>query len=189
MMGFLSYCKTASSNFMQLGECADTIEKAGNHMIAAIKDGHKIIFCGNGGSAGDSQHLATELSGRYLRERPAIAAIALTTDSSALTAIGNDYGYEHVFSRQLEAVGNKGDILIAISTSGNSQNVIHACNTAKQMHISTICLTGKDGGTLASLADLAICVPSQQTNHIQEMHIGVGHYLCGKLEDWKCDNS
>ncbi|MEM7071795.1 MAG: SIS domain-containing protein [Pseudomonadota bacterium] len=188
-MSFKNYCKTVSDNFQHLHNLSDEIEKASNLLIDVISKNGKIMFCGNGGSAADSQHLATELSGRYLKERPAIAAIALSVDTSALTAIGNDYGYQYVFSRQLQAIGHKNDALIAISTSGNSANVIEACKLAKKIDIHIITLTGQTGGKLANLADIALCVPSKQTNHIQEMHIAVGHYLCAKLEDWKVLNS
>ncbi|MCE3040316.1 D-sedoheptulose 7-phosphate isomerase [Helicobacter anatolicus] len=149
---------------------------------SALKNGNKILICGNGGSAGDSQHFAAELTGRYKKERKAMAAIALNTDTSALTAIGNDYGYEHVFSRQVEALASAGDVLFGISTSGNSKNVILAMQTAKNKQCHTIALSGRNGGEMKNLADLNLIVPSDDTPRIQEMHIFIIHTLCGLLE-------
>jgi D-sedoheptulose 7-phosphate isomerase len=171
--------------FNTLKSEAGAIAKAAEMMIACIQSGGTIIFCGNGGSAADCQHLAAELMGRYLRERRPLPALALTVDTSALTAIGNDYGYEHVFSRQLRGIGKRGDLLVGISTSGNSRNVVQAFEVAKQSGISTVALTGQ-GGTLAAMADAAIQVPSMATNEIQEMHIVIGHMLCGYVEDAVC---
>jgi len=136
------------------------------------------MFCGNGGSAADSQHLAAEFVGRYINDRPPIAAIALSTDTSALTCISNDYGYEHVFSRQVSSLGRAGDTLIGISTSGNSANVIRAVEAAKQKGVHTVALLGRDGGALKDMVDVAIVVPSNVTAHIQEAHIFIGHYFC-----------
>lgn len=150
--------------------------------LTAVRNGNKIMFFGNGGSAADSQHLATELTVRYKQNRPAIAALALTTDTSALTAIGNDYDFTHLFSRQIEALGQPGDVAIGISTSGKSPNVLRAFQTAKSLGITTIALSGKDGGDLHGLADLLIIVPSNTTSRIQEMHITLGQMLCGALE-------
>jgi D-sedoheptulose 7-phosphate isomerase len=149
---------------------------------ACIKAGGKILFCGNGGSAADAQHLATELTVRYKTDRAPIAAIALTTDTSALTAIGNDFGFEQLFARQLAALGKKGDVFIAISTSGNSRNVINALTEARKMGITTIGFSGKTGGNMASLCDILLNVPSTTTARIQEMHITLGQMLCGALE-------
>ena len=140
------------------------------------------MFCGNGGSAADSQHLAAEFVGRYINDRPPIAAIALSTDTSALTCISNDYGYEHVFSRQVSSLGRAGDTLIGISTSGNSANVIRAVEAAKQKGVHTVALLGRDGGALKDMVDVAIVVPSNVTAHIQEAHIFIGHYFCSQLE-------
>ena len=148
----------------------------------SIKNGNKIMFFGNGGSAADAQHLATELSVRYINDRAPIAGIALTTDTSTLTAAGNDYGFDHIFSRQIEAIGNKGDIAIAISTSGNSPNVINAINTAREKGITVIGLAGKTGGKMKDICDHLLVVPSNSTARIQEMHILIGHMLCGALE-------
>jgi D-sedoheptulose 7-phosphate isomerase len=146
-------------------------------------DAHSRIFiCGNGGSAADAQHFAAELTGRFEKERRGWPAVALTTDTSALTAIGNDYGFEHIFSRQLEALGQAGDLLIAISTSGNSKNVIKAVEHARHHQIPTIGLLGRDGGQLAQLVDLSLIIPVNSTARIQEAHILLLHLLCEGLE-------
>lgn len=148
----------------------------------SLESGGKILFFGNGGSAADAQHLAAELTIRYVKNRKAMAAIALTTDTSAITACANDFGYEHVFSRQLEALGRTGDVAVAISTSGNSPSILRAAETARQMGIFTVGLTGRTGGQLASKVDLLIAVPSDVTARIQEMHSLLGHLLCEELE-------
>ena len=150
--------------------------------VQAVRGGGKLLFFGNGGSAADAQHLAAELTIRYRRSRAPIAAIALSTDTSALTAAGNDLGFEKVFARQLEALGRSGDVAIAISTSGKSANVIAGLRQAKSMGLVTIALGGKDGGDMAGLADHLLAVPSQTTARIQEMHITLGQMLCGALE-------
>lgn len=150
--------------------------------VQSIRSGCKLMFFGNGGSAGDAQHLATELTVRYRRNRPAIAAIALTTDTSALTAAGNDLGFEQVFARQIEALGRPGDIAIAISTSGKSPNVLVGLRQAKARGLVTAALGGKDGGDLVGLADHLLVVPSDATARIQEMHILLGQMLCAALE-------
>lgn len=143
---------------------------------------NKTILAGNGGSAADAQHIAAELVGRYGFDRPSLPSLALTTDTSNLTAIGNDYGYDKVFSRQLEGMGQKGDLFIGISTSGNSQNIINAFEVAKQKGITTIALVGRDGGAMAKMADMAIVVPSESTPRIQESHILIGHIICDIIE-------
>jgi D-sedoheptulose 7-phosphate isomerase len=148
----------------------------------ALKTGNTLFFFGNGGSASDAQHLATELTVRYKTDRRALRAIALTTDTSALTAIGNDYGFEQLFARQLEALGRPGDIAIAITTSGRSPNIHHALETAKKLSIIPTALSGKGGGTLHGLASPLIVVPSQTTARIQEMHIMLGQMLCNAIE-------
>ncbi len=148
----------------------------------AIENDGKILFFGNGGSAADAQHLATELVVRYRINRSPIAAIALTTDTSALTAIGNDFGFDDLFTRQLEALARPGDVAIGISTSGNSENVVRALSAAKKIGVSAVAFTGETGGRLATLADPLIAVPSTDTARIQEMHILIGHMLCGALE-------
>jgi D-sedoheptulose 7-phosphate isomerase len=150
--------------------------------VATIRNGGKLLFFGNGGSASDAQHLATELTVRYIKNRPAIAAIALTTDTSALTAIGNDLGFQYLFSRQIEALGKPGDLAIGISTSGNSPNVIEAFKTARKMGIVTVLFGGKGGGPALAHADIALVIPSDTTARIQEMHISLGQMLCGGLE-------
>ena len=159
------------------------IKKACETAVATLKSGGKILLCGNGGSAADAQHIAAELTGRYKTERGALAGIALTTDTSALTAIGNDYGYEFVFSRQLEALGREGDLLIAISTSGNSGNVIKALELARKIGIKTIGLSGRTGGAMNELCELNLVVPSNDTPRIQEMHIMIGHIICQAIDD------
>lgn len=143
---------------------------------------NKTILAGNGGSAADAQHIAAELVGRYGFDRPSLPSLALTTDTSNLTAIGNDYGYDKVFSRQLEGMGQSGDIFIGISTSGNSQNIINAFDVAKQKGITTVALVGRDGGEMAKMADMAIVVPSESTPRIQESHILIGHIICDIIE-------
>ncbi len=161
---------------------AGEIELAAKALIACYARGGKVVLCGNGGSAGDAQHLAGEFVGRFLRERRAVPAIALTTDTSILTAIGNDYGFDQVFSRQAEAHVNEGDVFIGISTSGNSANVLRALEVSKARRATTIGLTGNDGGELASAADIALTVPSSSTPRIQECHIVIGHILCDLAE-------
>lgn len=160
-----------------------SIKKACETAVATLKAGGKILLCGNGGSAADAQHIAAELTGRYKTERGALAGIALTTDTSALTAIGNDYGYEFVFSRQLEALGREGDLLIAISTSGNSGNVVKALELARKIGIKTIGLSGRTGGAMNELCELNLVVPSNDTPRIQEMHIMIGHIICQAIDD------
>ena len=149
----------------------------------ALKQNGKILFLGNGGSASDAQHLATELTVRYVKNRPAMPAIALTTDTSALTAIGNDFGFEDLFSRQVEALCQKNDVVIGISTSGTSPNVVKALKAAKNIGAKTVGLGGRDGGVLPNLCDVSIIVPHQETARIQEMHITLGHALCQALEN------
>lgn len=161
--------------------CIASIEKTAQLCKTALANGHKILLAGNGGSAGDAQHIAAELVGRFEKERPGLAAIALTTDTSALTAIANDYGYQQVFSRQLQALANNGDVFIGISTSGNSGNIVEAVAAAKARGALTICLTGS-GGKLPQLCDHAIQVPCTRTATIQECHIMIGHILCTLIE-------
>ena len=150
---------------------------------STLKAGHKIMLCGNGGSAADSQHIAAELIGRFEKERESMAAIALTTDTSALTAIGNDYGYDQVFSRQVEGLGKSGDLLIGISTSGNSKNVVKAMEVAQSKSIRTVALVGdKPGGAMQAIADYVLAAPSTNTARIQECHILMMHTLCQLVE-------
>lgn len=148
----------------------------------SLKNGNKLLFCGNGGSASDSQHLAAEFTGRFIKDRPPIAALSLTTDTSALTCIANDYSFEHVFSRQVIALGKRGDCLIAISTSGNSKNVINAVLKANELGIKTIGLLGNGGGELSKICSSNIVVNSTITARIQEAHIFIGHTICGAIE-------
>ena len=158
------------------------IQKGCDMLAGVLQAGSKVLIAGNGGSAADAQHIAAELTGRYEKERKALPAIALTVDTSALTAISNDYGYDHVFSRQIAALAKPGDLFIAISTSGNSKNIIHALNTAKEYGCVTLGLSGRDGGEMNSLCDLNIVVPDQTTARIQEMHILIGHIFCKAID-------
>ena len=174
--------KELSAQLQELQSAAPIVVQIANICISAIKNNHKIIWCGNGGSAAQSQHLAAELVGRYKINRPAMNSISLTVDTSNLTAIGNDYGYDVVFSRQLEGVGQKGDVLIGLSTSGNSKNVILAFEQAKKMGITTVGLVGHNGGAMKDLADYYIAVPADTSAHIQEMHITIGHLICDLIE-------
>jgi len=158
------------------------VNQAIHACVHSLRAGGKLMFCGNGGSAADSQHLAAEFTGRFIKDRPPVAAIALSTDTSALTCIANDYSFEAIFARQVQAIGKPGDCLIAISTSGNSGNVLAAVASAKAMGITCIGLLGRDGGKLKAECDIAIVVPSQVTARIQEAHILIGHSLCGAVE-------
>lgn len=176
---FFSHIDTAQAALKGL---VGDIENASAIMIETLKNGNKIMTCGNGGSAADSQHFAAELSGRYLKDRDGIACIALTTDTSAITAIGNDFGFEFIFSRQVEALAKKGDVLLAISTSGNSQNIIKAIDTAKSKGCKIIGLSGRDGGAMNECVDLNIVVPSSSTPRIQEVHLLIEHILCNLIE-------
>ena len=164
--------------------CVADMEAAAIIMIGCIKNGGKILWCGNGGSAGDAQHLATELMGGMTsHERKPIPSIALTTDSSFLTAWSNDTDFESVFSRQVQGLGKEGDVLVGISTSGNSENVIAAIKQAKFKDLKTVVLTGKSGGRMNGLADVTIYIPNEDTQRIQEGHIMTGQILCGLIED------
>ena len=158
------------------------IEAAGQLIWEALKSGNKILLCGNGGSAADAQHIAAELVGRYERQRRALPAISLTTDTSALTALSNDYGYEEVFARQVEALASAGDVLVAISTSGKSPNVLKAADRARAMGCKTIALTGCAGEPLSAHCDLAVVVPSDRTSRVQEAHITIGHLWCEMVD-------
>jgi D-sedoheptulose 7-phosphate isomerase len=161
------------------------IEHAAGMMVASLINGGKILSCGNGGSAGDAQHFSSEMLNRFERERPSLPAIALTTDSSTVTSIANDYSYNEIFSKQIRALGNEGDILLAISTSGGSKNVIEAIKAAHDRDMQVVALTGKDGGNMASLLtdnDIEIRVPSEVTARIQEVHLLVIHCLCDLID-------
>ncbi len=167
-----------------LESCFDGINSAGDKLVEAVRAGHKLLLCGNGGSAADCQHLATEFMVRLSHDikRKAIGAIALTTDSSNITAGGNDIGFDSIFARSVEGIGSKGDVLIGISTSGNSKNIINAVHKSREMGIYTIGLLGASGGKLKSECDLSICVPSDNVQRIQESHITIGHILCEIVE-------
>ena len=160
----------------------DEIEQAGEIICTALRNRHKILTCGNGGSAADAQHIAAELVGKYERERPGLPAVALTTDTSALTALSNDYGYKEVFARQVQALAKEGDVLIAISTSGASANIIEAAKAARKHGCKTIALIGSSAGPLASVCDLVVSVPSNRTSRIQEAHITIGHLWCEMVD-------
>jgi DnaA initiator-associating protein len=164
----------------------EVILSAGQSMVRALMNGKKILTCGNGGSAGDAQHFSSELLNRYERERPSLPAMALTTDPSTITSIANDYSYDEVFSKQVRALGQSGDVLLAISTSGNSRNVIKAMEAAVSRDMTIVALTGKDGGEMAGLlgaSDIEIRVPSNRTARIQEVHLLVIHNLCEVIDD------
>lgn len=169
-------------NFQNLKKQSKEINIIAKTWIQALEQGKKILFCGNGGSAADCQHLSTELIGRYKLNRPALASVSLTTDTSALTAIGNDFGFEEIFARQVEGLGQEGDVLVGISTSGNSKNILSAFEMAKKKKMNTIAFTGQTGGQMKNIADICFCVPSTITNNIQEMHIATGHILCDLVE-------
>ncbi len=160
----------------------ETIERVARACVQVYRSGRKTLLAGNGGSAADAQHIAAELVGRYGFDRPSLPSLALTTDTSNLTAIGNDYGFDRVFSRQLEGMAQEGDLFIGISTSGNSPNVINAFESAKVKGVTTVALVGRDGGKMAAMADFAIVVPSNATPRIQESHILIGHILCDIIE-------
>jgi len=166
-----------------IGSMELDIETASTIIVDSLKNGNKILLCGNGGSAADAQHIAAELTGRYKTERRGLPGIALTTDTSALTAIGNDYGYDRVFDRQVESLANKGDVIIGISTSGNSKNVVSALKLGQELGCKTIGFTGRDGGTMNNVCDINLVVPSDNTPRIQEMHILFGHTICQIIDN------
>jgi len=174
--GDLKHQMAASDDLVQ------RIYDASAIMIRALKKGKKILWCGNGGSAADSQHLSAELVARLNINRPGLASLALTTDTSLITAWSNDIGFESLFSRQVEALGNAGDVLMALSTSGKSPNVLQAVKKAREKQITTIALLGRDGGVIRNEVDLALVIPSENTQLIQEIHITVGHLLCELVE-------
>lgn len=179
---FLKNLAEQATLLQSLSHLDITVGQAAALATQALQAGSKLMFCGNGGSAADSQHLAAELTGRFIEDRKPLAAIALSTDTSALTCIANDYSFDAVFARQVQGLGRAGDVLVGISTSGNSRNVIRAVEEARAMGIQVIGLLGRDGGTLRELCDVAIVVPSQVTARIQESHILIGHTLCGLIE-------
>lgn len=160
----------------------EQVATALNYTVTSLRGGHKLLFAGNGGSAADAQHWAGELVSRFYYDRPGLPAIALTTDTSILTAVGNDYGYDYVFARQVEALGQEGDVFLAISTSGNSRNIVRAIEAAREKRMVVIGFTGQGGGQMAGLCDLCFCVPSSETPRIQEGHEALGHLLCALIE-------
>ena len=183
MKTFISDLEQHQLVIRQLVDCSDVIEAAGELLINTLKQGGKVLLCGNGGSAADCQHIAAEFVVRYEKKRQALAAIALTTDSSILTAHANDFDFETVFSRQVEAIANEKDCLIAISTSGNSKNILKAVQAAKLKGLSVVALTGCEGGELSRQATVSVIVPSTVTARIQEAHILIGHWWCGAIEE------
>ncbi len=160
-----------------------TVKDCVDVLVTAFKNGNKVLFCGNGGSAADAQHLAAELSGRFYADRDALPAEALHCNTSYITAIGNDYGYDVIYSRLINGIGKKGDVLVGLSTSGNSENIVNAFKTAKQKEMITIAFTGSHGGKLKNLSDFLIDVPSDDTPRIQESHILLGHIICQLVEE------
>lgn len=167
----------------RLHELAPEVERAADFMLDALRSGGKLLTCGNGGSAADAQHFAAELTGRYRRERRPLPAIALTTDSSALTCIGNDYAFADVFARQVEALAGERDVVVGITTSGNSENVVRALSAAKERGARTVALCGERGGRVEAFADVTLKAPSTLTAHVQEMHILLIHVLCETIDD------
>jgi D-sedoheptulose 7-phosphate isomerase len=163
--------------------CSAAVDSLAQRCVAALQSGGKILFFGNGGSAADAQHLATELSIRFVADRRALAGLALTTDSSAVTACGNDFGFDAIFSRQIEALGRPGDVAIGFSTSGNSPNIVRALETAREIGMTAAAFSGRTGGKLKEIADPILLIPSNTTARIQEMHILLGHILCAEIED------
>lgn len=167
----------------------DQIARVALRIVDSLRSGGKVFFFGNGGSAADAQHLAAELTGRYLKERSALPALALTVNPSCVTAIGNDYGFDFIFARQLEALGKRGDVAIGISTSGNSRNVIRALEVAKLKSIYAVALTGASGGLLRNIADCVISIPSEETPRIQECHVLTGHIILEIVEQMMCGDA
>jgi len=175
--------KEARENIDRLVSQREKILQATNLIYNAVSKENKVLLCGNGGSAADCQHIAAELVGRFKIERPGLAAIALTTDTSIITALANDYDYERIFGRQVEALGRKGDVLIAISTSGNSKNIIYAIECAKKRDMKIIILSGNDGGNIRNLGDVTLIVSSNDTAHIQEAHMVMYHIICQLIDE------
>ena len=171
-----------AQNFEKLSAQSETLAQMTSICLESLRKGGKILFCGNGGSAADAQHLAAELVGRYKKNRKALAAMALTVDSSILTAVGNDYGYDCIFERQVEGLGKAGDVLVGLSTSGQSPNVVAAMKKATSLGIKTLAFTGEKPSAMQELSDVCLAVPSCVTNNIQEMHIAAGHLLCELIE-------
>ena len=179
---FLKNIKEYQELLKKLPALSPSIEQAIKFCTQSLRNDKKIIFCGNGGSAADSQHLAAEFVGRFIKDRMALAAISLATDTSILTSVGNDYTFRDIFSRQVLGLGQKGDCIVGISTSGNSENIVSAINVANEKGMHTIGLLGRNGGVLAKMCDCSIIVPSNVTARIQEAHILIGHTICGEVE-------
>ncbi len=179
---FLQNLEQQQALLASLHSLNDDVLRAGQMAAQTLRQGGKVLFCGNGGSAADSQHLAAELTGRFIKDRRPLAAVALSTDTSALTCIANDYSFDEVFARQVAGLGRAGDLLIGISTSGNSRNVIRAVEEAQKLGMQSVGLLGRDGGQLRALCNHAIVVPHNVTARIQECHILIGHTLCGLIE-------
>lgn len=181
----INILKSSADLNLKLAETgSEKIVEAADCITESLKSGGKVLICGNGGSAADSQHIAAEFTGRFLKERKALPAIALTTDSSVLTAVGNDYGFNMIFSRQVEALGRCGDVLVGISTSGKSENVILALKKAKELNMKSIVFTGSDSNCpMAQCSDIVINVPSTEIPRIQEVHITIGHIICDLVEN------
>lgn len=175
--------ESIAAHFTALRDHAGTVAAMADAVTAALKAGRTVFFCGNGGSAADSQHLAAELLGRYRLDRAPLPAVALTVDTSALTAIGNDFGFDDIFARQLRGLARRGDVLVALSTSGNSPNVMRAVEAAQAIGVTVLGFTGGGGGRLAAEADIALTVPASRTDRIQEMHIACGHLICEVVEE------
>jgi len=180
------YIKSSVENYTRVLQddiLQENIQQIAIKSIAAFRDNKKMLLCGNGGSASDAQHIAAELSGRFYTDRPPLYAEALHVNSSYMTAVANDYGYDTTYARMVEAAGRKGDVLIGISTSGNSSNVVKAMQKAKETGMRTVGFTGKDGGKMKNICDIMICVPSVDTPRIQEAHILIGHIICQLIEE------
>ena len=179
----ITYAKELLENMASDTVLQDNLRRAALTCINCLRSGGKIMLAGNGGSAADAQHIAGELVSRFMFDRPGLPAVALTTDTSILTAIGNDYGYEHLFARQIQALGRRGDVLIVYSTSGKSANILRAVETARDKGMETIGYTGNSGGPMRDLCDILLEVPSSETPKIQEGHLVLGHILCGLIEN------
>jgi D-sedoheptulose 7-phosphate isomerase len=176
-------CASVTQSLLESNSYLTAVVAVAEAMTQCLRSGKKILFFGNGGSAADAQHLAAELSGRFLRERPSLSGWALTTNSSVLTAVGNDYSFDDVFARQIHGIGSRDDIAFAITTSGNSPNILRAVDVARDKKLVTVGLTGRTGGKVRSAVDHCICIPSDQTPRIQEAHILTGHILCELIEE------
>jgi len=183
IISLLEESLSVKQQYLNNAEEIDKIERLATLCINALKQGNKLLLAGNGGSASDAQHIAAELVGRFEKQRPGLAAYALNTNASSMTAIANDFSYDHIFARQLQALAKKGDVFIGLSTSGNSANVLQAVDEAKGLGVIAVGLTGTGGGKMAEHCDLCLMVPSQRTARVQEVHICIGHILCGLIEN------